>query len=242
MTPHLSYLSTTVKSAGVSTTSSGIANLGAQYEYGVNDMVSFYGNLAFATLSGGSNSQSGLQDPTVGVKGTSAMGMGNIRYGAELLLGFQKTTNSNVAGGGFAISPYVGYDMVAGPGMLGFRLLDKVPFTRTSDGPNGDRKTTGGNVLSLAAYYEYMLSDMILGGKLNYDVMSDTTISQNNLPDSGGANGGMFGVGLYSRVPMGMGALLAGVDYTTHTGDKLGGSSIDSLNAFAINVGYRLMF
>lgn len=226
LTPRLGYKMSTIRSKGNTQDIkvNGLFNTGVAYEYGINEMMAVEAALNFASLETDTNpkvKQSGLQDPTVKLKATSAMGTWNLRYGAELGLGLEKSKieasgNTNAASGGFSLTPYVGADANVGPGNLGGRLMYAYKMDRKEEDNGVEDTIKDGNEIGLSAFYEYMITDMLLGGSLNY---RDIAESKNN---SGVAEvkHSIMGVSLYSRIPMGTWALLPRLDYDfSSTGD-----------------------
>jgi hypothetical protein len=178
--------STTAKGASTDTKESGLNPIGVEYEYGINEMFSVGGNLQYQSTtidSGGKTkpTRSGLRDPNIFAKGVSAMGFGNLRYGLNLDLGFQKLTidssgNYNAASGGFAITPYVGIDSALGGGTVGGKLSYTNQQDRTvSQSGSADFKVKGGDTVTLTAFYEMMFSDMLAGADLSYASVAKTT-------------------------------------------------------------------
>ena len=251
ITPMFSYANGIQKmnDGTADTKTNGIKNLGVQYEYGINEMLSVYGNIGYGSVGvdrSGSSTASGLNDLNLGVKGTSAMGMGSLRYGLNLNLPFEKAKvdgggrATNASTGGLGLTPYVGYDMVAGPGMWGARLSYNYKFNRSYDYGSYNPTVTGGSVLGLGTFYEFNVAEMIFGGKLQYDIAQDTTIGRQNASDLTGPTGNIFTAGLYTRINVGPGNLLAGIDYGMLAGNKPSGT--DSIMNSVINVGYRVAF
>lgn len=269
--PHVNYMGLNSKGIGGALDGkiSGISDLGARLEYGFNEMFSFYGDLSVSMLESkygtGVNAQteatttsSGLDDIELGFRGTNAMGMGSLRYGLALNLGLEnrKTENGSLLGGknnssgGLNLMPYVGYDMAVGPGFWGARLSYQWMGERSIDnsvnGATVSGKLKEGHVLGLGTFYEYLLSDMILGGRLQYDMPSNSKLSGfNNATDTTLETSNNLTLGVYTRIPVGPGVLLAGFDYMFLTGKKLlasTGDNTDGVNAWNLNVGYRIAF
>lgn len=251
VTPHIGYRSFTFKAKGGTsdTTLSGLNRIGASYEYGLNEMLSLGADLSYSTLETDGTPKSkfnGLEDPTLFVKGTSAMDFGRLRYGANLGLGFQKSKNAtasqdgNVATGGFSLAPYVGLDADVGPGVLGGRLSYTFRFERTTEvAGSGDTKSTGGNELGLSAFYEYMLSDMLLGGALNYRMVTDTEDESGGVKTKNNDDYAPFGLSLYTRIPVTEAAVvIPRLDYDF----SAGGEKYDKYNDLALSIAARFAF
>lgn len=250
--PHVNYTSNTTKypNGGGEATVKGYRDLGARYEYGINEMISVYGDLSISGLESKlgttTTTTSGLDDLEFGFLGNSAMGMGSLRYGLMANYGIGKSKADSNSTGGLGLMPYVGYDMTAGPGFWGARLSYNYKLERTGEGTGGDTKVKDGHILGLGTFYEYLLSDMILGGRLQYDMMADTKTTAPGVADSTAKTDPLLTVGVYTRIPMGPGVLLAGLDYLSVMGKKAGttngNDNIDGFSGFNLNAGYRIAF
>lgn len=270
--PHVNYTGLNAKalSGGIDTKVNGIADLGARFEYGFNEMFSFYGDLSVSMLetktgNGGTpqveatTKSSGLDDIELGFRGMNAMGMGSLRYGLALNLGLENRkiengnpiAGSNNSSGGFGLMPYVGYDMAVGPGFWGAKLsywwMGERSVDNSFNGTVNSGKMKEGHVLGLGTFYEYLLSDMILGGRLQYDMPSNSKLGgfPGQTSDVSLETSNSLTLGVYTRIPMGPGVLLAGFDYMFLTGKKLyasTGDNTDGVNAWNLNVGYRIAF
>jgi hypothetical protein len=222
--------------------------MGVGYEYGLNDMLSLGAELAFTSLevdNGGTVKPkiSGLADPMVFVHGTSGMDFGRLRYGANLGLGFQKhkieaNNDTTPATGGFSLTPYVGLDMDAGPGILGARLSYRFNMERTYDANGTEQKVKDGNILGLAAFYEYMLSDMLLGADVNYRMVGEETTTT-GAASTTAKSYSPFGLDLYARIPVDESITIIpslGYDFSAS------GDDVDKYNDMVIQVAARFGF
>ena len=256
VTPHLNYRSETYKfpNGGGEATRKGIDDLGARYEYGVNEMISVYGDLSISMVENKvgtvSSNPSGLNDIELGFRGTSAMGMGNLRYGLGLTWGIEKAKTdanglpSNNSTGGMGLTPYVGWDMAVGPGMWGAVLSYNYLLERTTEATGGgESKEKDGHILGIGTFYEYLMADMTFGGRLMYAAPADTKTTSGGSETTAGTSP-MITVGAYTAIPAGPGALLAGLDYGWLSGKKYQSTqdNLDSSTIFNINVGYRIAF
>lgn len=128
--------------------------------------------------------QTGMLDPVLFFKGRYDLGAGWLRYGANLVLGFQKHVNksngdSNLASGGMTLTPWAGWEMAAGPGTFGARLMfdlykGEASGSDESTTPATDYKTTGGGAFGLTAFYEMPMGMWDIGGALTYKSMATT--------------------------------------------------------------------
>ncbi|UXR64809.1 porin family protein [Bdellovibrio bacteriovorus] len=224
LTPRLGYVSAAVKGKGagaVETKFSGIYQSGVSYEYGINEMFSVEGTLLYSSYETDSTPKtktSGLQDPQVVLKGTSDMGNANLRFGLRAGLSLEKAEDkangdSNTASGGFSFAPYVGVDTEAAGGSVGGRLFYTFMMERTREEEGGpDVKTKDGNVLGLSAFYETAITDVILGGSLNYASYDTAKLTSEGMTGEI-KSFNTTGLSLYSRMPFGSWALLPRLDY-----------------------------
>lgn len=243
VTARLGLLSTSIKadSASDETKYTGLINTGASYEYGINDQFSIEGALAFTSVEDDSspkNKTTGLQDPTVTLKGTSNMGASTLRYGLGVALGLQKAkvdgNETSAATGGYSFNPYVGMDTEAAGGVIGGRLNYVIKTERTTDVEGfGDVKTKGGNVMGLSAFYETKVTDITFGGALNYVSFAETE-NENGSTATDSYN--TLGLSAYSVMPMGTFALIPRLDY------NFSNSEADKYNVIVLSVAGRFNF
>lgn len=250
LTPHIGYQNFTFKTKGATqdSTLSGLYRLGASYEYGLNEMLALGADVSYTSeeLDAGGTTKpkvSGLQDPVVYLKGTTPMDMFRLRYGATLGLGFSKSKvesngDMNVASGGFGLTPYIGADMDLGPGILGARLSYAFNFERTNDSAGTEEKLSGGDVLSVAAFYEYMLSDMILGGDFEFRSVGEQTTKVNGVETAKTKSFSPLGIDLYARIPVAGFDLIPALSYDF----SAGGDRFDKYNDMALTVAGRWLF
>ncbi|ASD64788.1 outer membrane beta-barrel protein [Bdellovibrio bacteriovorus] len=242
VTARLGLVSTATEAKGASeeTKYTGFVT-GVAYEYGINDQFAVEGALAFTSIEDDStpkNKTTGLQDPTVTLKGNSAMGASTLRYGLGIGLALQKATTdgdeSSAASGGFSFNPYVGMDTEAAGGVIGGRLNYTYKMERTTDVEGfGDVKTKGGNVMGLSAFYETKVTDITFGGALNY-VSTAETENENGGTAIDSYN--TLGLSAYSVMPMGTFALIPRLDY------DFSNSEADKYNVILVSVAGRFNF
>lgn len=240
LTPRVGYLSSTIETeSGIETKSTGF-NLGVAYEYGLNETWAVEAAINYGNLDSEINSvkekSSGLLNPEFAFKGTSGMEWGHLRYGviAELSLEKRKVTSAtddgNLATGGHALKPYVGADTAVGAGLLGARLSYEYKFDRTLDTGGVESKHKDGHEMGLSVFYEYMMTDVLLGASYNH--ISEGAVNDedgNELEDSGT----MTGISLYSRIPMEGWALIPRLDY------DMSNSHFDKFNVMLFTVAAR---
>ncbi|WP_295904386.1 outer membrane beta-barrel protein [uncultured Bdellovibrio sp.] len=244
LTPRIGYISTKTKPKGGTTETkfSGLYKTGVSYEYGINEMFSIEGSLLFSSYENDNTPKtkvSGLEDPHVVLKGTSNMGTSNLRYGLDVGLSVEKmkvksNNEVNAATGGFSFTPYVGMDTEAAGGVIGGRLSYAVLLERTIEIEGfSDAKLKEGNTLGLSAFYETVITDVVLGGSLNYyshastkDQDGDEAIKAYNT----------LGLSLYSRIPFGTWALIPRLDY------DFSSSEHDTYNIINLSAAARFTF
>jgi hypothetical protein len=224
----------------------GLAPIGVAYEYGLSEMLSVEGILAYGSLednSTPSRKSTGLVDPMVTLKGTQKMDFGHLRFGATLGLGgiskskTESNGDTNLLSGGYSLKPYIGADLNAGPGILGARLSYNYKLDRTSDNNGTEGTTKGGNETDLSAFYEYMLSDMVLGAELNYTMTAETK-DKNDQKLNNAAN--KTGASLYGRIPaIEKLAIIPRLDYVFSNSDT---DTYDKYNDMILSVAARYEF
>ncbi|XGC81066.1 hypothetical protein ACES2L_01055 [Bdellovibrio bacteriovorus] len=224
ITPKIGYLNSAVELEGIPTElkASGYA-LGIAYEYGINEMWAVELGINYMTTNtefGPTESKmSGLMNPELLFKGTSAMGWGNLHFGVLAEFAFENrkvattTDDGNFSTGGHAIKPYVGAAMGIGTGgILGARLSYEYKFERTvEDAAGAETKEKDGHELGISVFYEHMMADVLLGAAFNQfseDAIKDD--DGNELHDSGS----LSQISLYSRIPMETWAMIPRLDYT----------------------------
>ncbi|MFV8256334.1 outer membrane beta-barrel protein [Bdellovibrio bacteriovorus] len=243
VTARLGLLSTNTKDKDDTedTKFSGLINTGASYEYGINDQFSVEGALAFTSIESDSSPKSkinGLQDPTVTLKGNSAMGASTLRYGLGVGLALQKAkidgNEASAASGGFSFNPYVGMDTEAAGGVIGGRLNYTINMERTIEIEGaGDAKVKGGNAMGLSAFYETKVTDITFGGALNYVSFAE---SENENGSTATDSYNKLGLSAYSVMPMGTFALIPRLDY------DFSNSEADKYNVIVLSVAGRFNF
>jgi hypothetical protein len=255
VTGHLGYRSFTSrdKTAGATdVTISGLDMLGVGYEYGINEMLAVGADLSYSAMKikDSDVKVNGIEDLQLSIKGMSPMGGMRLRYGALLGIPLQKAEikSDNASPGAFngqltrstggvALTPYVGADMDAGPGILGARLSYELKFKHQEKNPlfTGDVDVENGNALGLAAFYEYMMSDMLFGADLHYTSMMKTKLAGAEVANS---DANVLGLDLYTRIPlMANASIIPMLAY-----DFSGGSHYDKYSDLNISVAARFGF
>ena len=263
-------LETTAKGAATSTKVTGLYRLGAQYEYGINEMFSAGAKLSYTMTKSDGNPETkfqGLEYPELFLKGRMPMDFGRLRYGLNLafapMKGKAKVVNGAITeapapterSGAIDLTPYVGFDMDAGPGVAGARLMYQLGIgesTTETDisistpivaNTTVDVKNQSGNVLTLTGFYEYFLSDMLLGAGLNYAMIGEGTTKTPGL--FGGAATetksktlSLIGVDLYARIPTGPVELVPALSYWT----KSSADDYDKYNDMYLSIAGRFNF
>lgn len=200
--------------------SSGLYKSGISYEYGINEMFAIEGSLLYSSYETDTSPKvkaSGLENPTVTLKGTSDMGSSRLRFGLEVGMGLEKAkiksggTEFTAATGGWSLMPYIGMDMDAAGGIIGGRLSYDYLMERTIEVEgSSDIKRKEGHELGLSAFYETAVTDVLLGGAINYVNHAALKDGDDNEVSESHS---IWGVSLYSRVPFGTWALIPRLDY-----------------------------
>jgi hypothetical protein len=157
-------------------------NFNVKGEYGINEMLSVGLNLGYSSDSESFSPSGatglkyqGMADPTIFVNGRNDLGVGSIHWGAILDIGLQKqTVNSTTASessNGFTFTPFVGYEAMVGPGILGAKVsydliqTNKSWVNNTADATNfGETETTkNGNLLTFLVFWEMNFNPVIWG-------------------------------------------------------------------------------
>ena len=243
----LSYhLGSTVRAKGTTQDIkfSGLQDLGASYQYGINEMLALGGRLAYQSTEtefGTSKTKvNGLKDIVVFLEGTNNMGMGNLKFGADFSLGLAKpkfeTDRQDATTGGMALAPYVGWDMTAGPGWLGAKLQYTWKGERTEDHSGTDEKFKGGDILGVSAFYEMLVADITLGGALEFNSIGEVKQTAPGAETQESKSQTSTGIDLYSKIPFGGWDLLPGINYT------FSNSELDKTSVMLLNVAARFAF
>lgn len=245
LTPRLGYVTSSAKAkgAGATETKSTGFMTGVSYEYGINEMFSVEGTLVYSSVEVDrtpKTKSSGLSDPHVVLKGTSNMGASNLRFGLDAGLGLEKSKqksngDSNAASGGFSFAPYAGIDTAVGEGSVGAKATYTFEMERTHEvaGWADDVKIKGGNSLGLSAFYEAAVTDVVLGGSLNYMSVEKVTYSGGAGEDSAFNS---TSLSLYSRMPFGAMALVPRLDY------HFSHSELSKFDVILLSVAARISF
>ena len=181
----------TARTAGASGSERTSMPITVKGEYGINEMFSagiLLGTDSISTKSKAAGAvaqkSTGMFDPVLFFHGRYNLGMGWLKYGADLSVGFQKgetkaNGDTNNATGGNTLTPFAGWEMAAGPGTFGAKLMFDL---YKGEGSNEDKsttpstttKTSGGNRFGLAAFYEMGMGMWDLGGALSYHTAAST--------------------------------------------------------------------
>jgi hypothetical protein len=135
------------------------------------------------------------------------------------------------------LSPYVGVSAAAGPGTVGASIGSELFSTDTKvDVTGGESTYSGGNRTNISAFYEYMLSDMPLGGSLSW--ISQSEIKAKNaagVESTAAKQLSLMGLGLYTRIPQGNSAWVPSLNYFM----KSSSDDYDKLDDIHLNLAYR---
>lgn len=217
----------------------------AEYEYGINDMLSIGGRLTYTQSkvdTSPSVKATGLNDLEIALRGKHVLGTG-LRYGANLNLAIadgetKSDGDSNQATGGIVLAPYVGYEMYHDKCAFGgrisrdLRLKDDKSEDKTTS-PSTTTETSGGEATTLAGFYEHNFNEKYtLGGSLTYAMTDDSK------PD-GAADvdeGTTTTIDVYSQIrAVGPGMLVPHIAYEKTSADT-------DVKGTTIGVKYRMNF
>lgn len=256
----LGYKMLDMKNKGGSKTEfSGLSETVA-FEYGVSEMISAGLELSNSgydiksTPAGGgaatTTKQSGLHDMVFFLNGRNAMGPGELRFGTlvNFSLGKNKQEsngNSNNASGGIGLTPFVGYEMAAGPGLVGARLSymfwagDRKQTDETNT-PADEYTISGGSVFTTAFFYEMPMSSMTLGGALEFLAPAKSEYKLNGVKSAETNPHTETALAVYAPYYVNdMVTILPKIRYNTWTAKN---SGLDSVSGWDINVGARFLF
>ena len=261
VTPDLSYKSQSKKSTG-STEKVTNQVLSAKYEYGINEM--FSAGLSVGYLTGettdtgvAKTSASGLTDVVYFLRGQNAFMEGSsLHYGADINMALAKaeydsTTNKakNGSSGGMGMTPYVGYNWIVGPGVVGTKIsteLDLSDRTLALKPGTTEVKVKGGNETSLTGFYEQGFDKWLVGGAISYSSVNTTKATVSGSPTNT-SGGNYLTLKVYPTYEISETATVIGdLTYSNFLGDEevSGGTvtKIDSRDDLSLNVGGRFTF
>ena len=213
----------------------------AHVEYGFNETYSGYfstGYFSGETESPGNTTDfKGLEMLNFGLKysryeeKSRYIGRANIGYGLE------KRDDENRTGNELVVNLAVGYEYhLNDTGSLGALLSYAVVATDTKTENGGGEIANKGNV-DLTTYYEHMVDQTVIGGKLAY-TKGGINYFQGFYQEDFDFD--IVTIGAYGRIPMSETMyLVAAADYRMSVGEPEG---IDSFGGFEISAGARLLF
>lgn len=243
VTPHVGYRMVTIEVDQVGAAeeeTSGLSQLGATYEYGLNESLSVGGDIAYSSLDD-DYEVSGLDDIVLFIKGVNPMETTRFRFGALLNIPVEKAEDEEMLfpRGSVALTPYIGYELEAGPGVWGGRLSYMYRFNRDVELFGKDIELSGGHSLGLSAFYEYMLSDMLFGGALNYRMVSEIEVEEEEGVTGGIDSFSPYGIALYATIPM-----MEGAEFIPALSYDFGaaGDAFEKFNDLSLNVAARFQF
>ncbi len=242
LTPSIMYNTSNQDATGGSIKTSGF-DFGVEGEWGVGERLSAGAEIGYLMGEAEQGSTkidvAGLQDMTLFVRGSNEMGAahGHLAYG--LNLGFslgdaeQKANGDlNAQTGGMSLSPYVGYEMPVGPGVLGGQVNYTWRGERTTKDntstPATTSKTEDGHSTGLAAFYEYDWSaENSVGVALTYGMTGNTKSGTTTNTDEETA----MGVNVYAPMMVGDGmTAIPMLQWISHDPDATGANDTTELN------------
>jgi hypothetical protein len=233
-------------------------------EYGLTQNLAVGAILNYANLkykasgcSGGqtcnTSTMKGMTDPAIYLKGQSDAGSGSLMYGAAATLGMG-THKINSSGGsddlyvsGTTFTPYIGYQMPAGPGVWGARFQYELY--------SGDRKSSnqeytptrqtvskGGNEWTIDTFVETPMSGWTLGGDLFYssEVTSRDSVNGGKTTDNNDEST-TLGLEAYAAIPLSAVTILPHVSYSNEDFSN-SNSTLSSAKVFGLGVAARFVF
>lgn len=250
LTPNLTYHSSRIKTDFGNTKMNGPL-LGAEYEYGLNDIFSVGGGLQYSNIKaeyggGDKNDSTGFEDWNLFVKGTHAAGAGLFRYRLNLEISpedseIKSNGDTNNYTGGNTFTPILGYEMPMGTGIGGFIFSTEIGLGKatTNDKGSGTKsKSEGGEITALGFFYEQPLEqDQMIGGSIKHMTISKTKIDDGSTVESPTPN---LALQVYARSPVGAGTLLPSFSYLFTLDDKMNGVKIKSFDLMELSLAYRI--
>lgn len=181
-----------VRSSGADVESRG-AEVGVSYEYGISNLWAVGAEIASATLeddvdnAARKTESKGMKDLEVTVRGQTAAGSG-LHFGGRLSIAVEDSEiesngDSNSSSGGNVLAPYIGYQWALPTSFIGVQLtrelqLGKAKQTDKSSGTKRSFDLEGGELTTLAAFYEAVLSSNVsLGTSLELSKRQDIEVS-----------------------------------------------------------------
>lgn len=234
-------------------------------EYGVNSMFSVGLTLSYASTSNKINNcpactntsttSKGLSNPDINIVGRYPLGSGTLRFGGDLELTMTDATtdssgNSNADSGGMTLTPFVGYEMPMGPGLLGVKVAyDLYKGDRKSDvtatdgsGTVTNETISGGNSQTYSVFYEAKVAPTFtLGAALLYTSDPGTVTKTSSASASGNDNTSSIGIQPYLTAQVADNvAILGTLIYDTITVPS--SASTGNETVYGVGVGARIAF
>jgi hypothetical protein len=270
VTPDIEYHNYTIKmndqAANGKLTGTGFTE-SVKGEYGINEMFSVGLKLAITndswklTDDTGTDypkgSRKGLENPQIYFIGNLDLSGNKFKYGLNLDLSVTKhkldTTNfedHNADTGGTGLTPWVGWEMNDGVGILGARLsysflLSDRKITITAAGGDTDATEKQGQLVSLTVFHEFSFNPMwSLGVALSYNTINSTKDTDNTgketTSDSGHAG---FNLAVYAPINVADNiTLLPRITYGDSGMLLIGASDVKNFNNMSIGFGARFAF
>jgi hypothetical protein len=230
-------------------------------EWGISGMWSVGAQVAYGWMSTSKDNCSGtgckptgtgLYDPNIYVKGRNDLGAGVLQYGlvANISVDKNKTDgndNTNLSSGGSGITPFVSWQMNAGPGIWGARFnyqLWRDNRKTTADFPTvgSNASVKGGNSWTLDTFYEVPYGMVTYGGAIFYRSAPDSLTTT----DSGGTISSQdgytqWGAQFYVPVHFASATLLPNLAYTSLKNSASAVAS-DTISTWQLGVAARVTF
>lgn len=169
------------------------AEVGVSYEYGVSDLWAIGAEISTASLeddvdnAARKTKSKGMKDLEFTVRGQTAAGSG-VHFGGRITIAVEDSKiesdgDSNMSSGGNVLAPYIGYQWALPTSFLGVQLTRELQLGKAKqiDKSNGTKRTfdlEGGELTTLAAYYEAVLSSKVsLGTSIELSKRQDIEVT-----------------------------------------------------------------
>lgn len=258
-TPGLTYGANKLKMKGADEEKVTGPTLDFAYERGINEMLSAGASIGYISTSNddGTNESDnkGVSDLKAFLKGQKAFVEGSsFHFGATLSASLvdaevDKNGDANGTTGGMALTPYVGYQWMAGTGVFGLKLShDLYKGEREIDNKalNADVTEEGAEATTFAVFYEMPFTGGLVGFEAHYittaDVDTETKVGATTTKDT--TDGLKYiGLGVYPRFEVNESTTIIGsISYDMLQNDEINNADVDSGNILQIGVAGRFTF
>lgn len=223
--------------------------LKAAFESGMNEMLSVYGNLGYGTaeMSDGGPKFSGITPINLGAKIRMQIGSGEVYAKANLGLSTFSKRDCDASGdcnrldGSTNLALRLGYLWSFDSAFFGMAVDLGIFSTDGKDKDDSSIEYKYKNGISLTAFYEALVLDMIFGGSIGYAKGNEAGTTPNSFAPSFYGEGNStdtLNLSAYARVPMSEGFQLLGGVYYSNIIDQENDLN-DGGNTIGFNLGLR---